>query len=218
MSSSEASTEASTEARQRGRRVVESLLRQKAAFAGLLVLCAGQLGAMAALKAASVDLGDQFYARRLVAIGEPASLPVTWNLPRLSEHKHTFASGFQEPEDWGVWTSGPQAKLIVRLAEPAPGDLLLTAKVAPFVNEKLTWQGVRVLVNSRQVDRWRFQLGDGVSERTVRIPAEVAARENPLRITFAIENPASRRQLRIDKTDKRQLGVAFHALSLVPAR
>ena len=124
--------------------------------------------------------------------------------------------GWAMPEKWGVWSDGPEARLVV---DPKPGslgggDLGLIVRAMGFVTPKHPRQTVDVLVNGTSVALWTFELGDGFVERRARVPAAVV--KFPLEITFRIRNAMTPAQLGISG-DARRLGIGLASLRLAPA-
>jgi hypothetical protein len=126
------------------------------------------------------------------------------------------AGGWAGPEDWGTWTEGPEATLIIPLAKVPQDDLLLLADTGAFVGNQHPQQEVDLLVNGVLVAQWSFRLQESVDERRAVIPADVGRRENPMRVTFRIHHPTSPAHVRLSD-DPRLLGLSMRRLRIFAA-
>ncbi len=120
-------------------------------------------------------------------------------------------------EDWGAWTIGSAAHLVLPLPRVPRDDLILAGIVKGYVNDRSPRLEVRVLVNGRQVDRWVFRDG-GLQHIEVRIPAPFCKEYSIkplLRVTFEITAPVSPAELGLSK-DKRPLGLGVQELTVKP--
>jgi hypothetical protein len=107
------------------------------------------------------------------------------------------------------WTDGTYASLAVPIS-PIKKSLLLRAKVAPYgVKGKLERQRVEVFVNHQHIAHWNVM---AEQEELAVISLDVVHGEE-LKITFFLPDAKSPFDL-IGAPDKRQLGLAFKALSL----
>jgi hypothetical protein len=127
-------------------------------------------------------------------------------------------TGWSVPEKWGVWSDGPEARLVI---DPKPalvgaGDLLLIVRVIGYVTPSHPRELVDVLVNDAPVALWTFELGDGWLEHRVRVPAALVVAESPLEVTFRLRNPVSPAELGISG-DGRRLGIGLTYIRLAPA-
>jgi FkbM family methyltransferase len=118
-------------------------------------------------------------------------------------------------EDWGAWSIGDAAHLVLPLPGIPGDDLILSGVVKAFVNAKNPRQEVEVLVNGRHVDRWVF-LDGSLQHVEVRIPAPFLkdyAIKPLLLVTFEIKNPVSPAALGLSG-DKRTLGLGVQELTV----
>jgi SAM-dependent methyltransferase len=125
-------------------------------------------------------------------------------------------SGWSVPETWGVWSDGPEARLVL---DPMPvlvvnGDLLLIVRATAFTVPQYPHQLLDVLVNDMPLSLWTFKAGDGSVERRARVPAPVVT--FPLIITFRLRNPISPAELGVSD-DARRLGIGLIHLCLLPS-
>ncbi|OGD21676.1 MAG: hypothetical protein A2W03_17220 [Candidatus Aminicenantes bacterium RBG_16_63_16] len=131
-----------------------------------------------------------------------------------SGNANPFKSGsWSYAEDWGAWTNGNTAHLVLPLAQVPREDLILAGVVRAYVNDKNPRQEIEVLVNGRPVNRWVFRDG-GLQHIEVRIPASFVQDYfiKPLiRITFEIKNPVSPAELGLSG-DKRPLGLGVREM------
>jgi hypothetical protein len=124
--------------------------------------------------------------------------------------------GWSGPEDWGTWTDGPEATLVLPLAEVPQDDTLLLADTGAFLSKGHPQQDVDLLVNGVLVAQWTFRLQDRVDERRAVIPAAVGRRENPMQLTFRIHNPTSPARVGLSG-DTRRLGLSMQRLRIFAA-
>jgi FkbM family methyltransferase len=118
-------------------------------------------------------------------------------------------------EDWGTWTTGRHAHLVLPLREVPRHDLILAGVVKAHINDRNPRLEVKVFVNGRQVSRWLFRDG-GLRHTDVRIPAS-GLRDyliRPLiRLTFEIIDPVSPAELGLSG-DRRSLGLGVRELTV----
>ncbi len=118
-------------------------------------------------------------------------------------------------EDWGAWTTGGVAHLVLPLPRVPRDDLILAGIVKAYVNDQNPRLEAIVLVNGRQVDRWVFRDGS-LQHIEVRIPApffKEYAIKPLLRVTFEVTAPVSPAELGLSK-DKRPLGLGVQELTV----
>ena len=122
--------------------------------------------------------------------------------------------GWSEPEDWGVWSEGEVATLLLDLPEKPSGDLQLDFLCRAVGHERYPSSFVRVRVNGCDVERWEFRYPDSTeySEwRTIDVRfGLIEARR--LEVRFVIERPLSPRLWGRD--DGRLLGVGLSAFKI----
>ena len=109
-------------------------------------------------------------------------------------------------DNYGTWTLGPEASLIMYLEE-LPPDKVVSAVFTisdAMVSEQFPSLDVDVLFNDENVDKWVLGYRD-THERKVKVKPEVVKRRQPLSISFHIRTPRSPKQLNWSG-DSRPLG------------
>jgi hypothetical protein len=133
-----------------------------------------------------------------------------------------LVSGWSTPETWGVWSDGPEARVMLdpKRAESRAGHggFILIARARSLVAPQHPRQLVDVFVNDTLVATWTFDVGDDLRdlERRARVPAALVAGRLPVTVTFTCRNPVSPVDLGVGR-DRRRLGIALADLWLVPA-
>ena len=121
------------------------------------------------------------------------------------------------PDNYGAWTLGPEATLIMYLGE-VPLDKLVSAVFTisdAVVTEKFPSLEVDVLFNDENVGKWVLGPTRETQERKVKVEPEVLKRRHPLSIAFHIPAPRSPRQLNWSG-DTRLLGFRLTGLRIEP--
>ena len=122
-----------------------------------------------------------------------------------------FAGGFSGPEDWGVWTDGDEAVLVVRVDVAGAAEIEIALLVEAFVRPENTPLTVGVRANGIPVASWSFLGPHGPTWQGVRVP--IAAGSELVVLVFAIETPLSPKELGLSD-DTRRLGLGFHRLAV----
>src|SRR5262249_60892982 len=93
----------------------------------------------------------------------------------------------------------------------------LLADAGALVSNRHLRQEVDLLVNGVLVARWSFRFQEkSVDERRAVIPADVARRGNPMRVTFRIHDPTSPAHVGLSD-DPRLLGLSMRRLRIFAA-
>lgn len=111
--------------------------------------------------------------------------------------------GWSWGEDGFTWTDGPIASLKIPL-ENNNEDLVLVAHLNPYKN-----QTINIMVNQEQIGQWQ---ANTKGDYHILLPKE-KIRTSPLNIVFEFPDAKSSQNFE-QANDQRQLGVAFHNLSL----
>jgi hypothetical protein len=123
---------------------------------------------------------------------------------------------WSQPDDFGQWTLGPEANLIVLLdaaiREPVRAIVTVT-DVA--VNTEHPLQHALVGINGRQPADWTLGPARSRDERTILLPDGLPA--GPLVVSFRIPSPRSPLALKWSTWDKRPLGLRLTSFRLEPA-
>jgi hypothetical protein len=152
-------------------------------------------------------------ARELLAV-RGAALPLEWDVRALEQAPHTRTLDFSRPEPWGRWLEGQDASLVVKLAEPAAGDLVLRGVLHAFVHPAHPRQRLELLAGGRSVGRWTF---DSKDDRRIEARIPAGALEGPLlRLTF-VQPDARAPEAVTGFGDPRRIGVGLVSLQLAAA-
>lgn len=144
---------------------------------------------------ASVPLGDDIS----VAAGQPGTA--------------LLGSGWSAPEDWGVWSDGPLATLVLRLRPPET-PIALTLRAYALPRRKSPTRTVAVLVGGAVVQTWT--MGPEQAWFTAALPPPATPAQAALVVQLRIEDAQSPSQMRVGE-DPRRLGVALRSVRLDPA-
>ena len=174
--------------------------------------------------AAFVALGRPWWLRRLTG-GHRRASRLNRELPsyrpgtllefRIDGNGAPFlTAGWGAPEAEHVWTHGGLGRLVIPIADPAPGPWRLQVSAAILLNSYRDHGEVDVVVGGRHVATWRFAFLDLIEWRTAELPAPP---NGPLEILFQVRFPAFPSDLRFPGSDDRQLGLNLNRLRLGPA-
>lgn len=123
--------------------------------------------------------------------------------------------GWWEPEDWGVWSKGEAATLLLDLAEKPSTDLQLEILCRAVGHERFPCSSVRLQVNGHELEHWEFRYPDSTEQsvwRGIHIPVDVVGTRR-LEVRFLVEKPVSPSSWG-KNDDERILGVGLSALKL----
>lgn len=122
--------------------------------------------------------------------------------------------GWSRPESWGAWSNGVEANLILPVKPSVRGKpLRVRIQGIAFVPAEDPIRRVQVYAGGTQLESWTFENPDNGFDRDFTVPAELTAGEEPLVITFRIENPSSPLSLGLSG-DGRQLGIGLTRIRL----
>lgn len=135
-----------------------------------------------------------------VALGEPLR---PGDKATLDAHGGIGWTWDTDPD--GAWTDGPEARVLVPLAEIPASGLRLSLFARPFVAANRIRIDVRV--NDRRVARYRFTPADGAHAwYTIELPAAIARSVGPLELAFVVRWPQIPTLLGLPD-DRRRLGL-----------
>ena len=121
-------------------------------------------------------------------------------------------TGWSHIEDWGVWSQGYCAEIVVSLPPNKNRDIVMHTVYQAFVTENHPVQIVDVLINDEKRARWEFHYGESLKESQVLIPSSlIAASPTQTHIFFKLFSPASPASLGLS-TDLRLLGIGLVSL------
>jgi hypothetical protein len=122
-----------------------------------------------------------------------------------------YVTGFSYAEDFGVWTEGERAIMVLRV-EPRDGPIDVALLVSGFVREEHPSLVVDVRVNGSETARWSFDHPDPPDWRSLRVDVSPASR-GVVVVELTIRTPRSPRELGLSD-DERRLGLALHQLEI----
>jgi hypothetical protein len=124
------------------------------------------------------------------------------------------AFGWGNPESEGAWSYSSVAGLALRIEREVPSDLTVIAHTSAFVTPQHPQQKTEISVNGEIIGSWMFKLGEPDMERRLMIPAEIAARQSPMNISFYFPDAKSPIDLGLN-TDSRRLGLRMRRMVIV---
>ena len=121
--------------------------------------------------------------------------------------------GWNNPENWGVWSSGEHSSITLPMAK-IKEPVQLQFDVHGYVPKEAPFIEVDVYANSVFQNKWSFQYGDSKVVRSLDIaPSLIAKNHGLLNIDFRINNARSPSQLGRG-ADKRLLGIGIKSLHI----
>jgi hypothetical protein len=121
-----------------------------------------------------------------------------------------------QPDDFGTWTLGPDANLVLLLNEPVQVPLIATFTVTDaVVSDQEPQLDVDVAINGRIVAAWTL-VTRFTHERKILL-REGYPTSDPLLISFHVRSPRTPMQMGWSTWDKRPLGFRLTKFSMAPA-
>ena len=139
------------------------------------------------------------------ALGDEIWFTAEGNSDRYAMH------GWAVPEDWGRWTVGEEAHLLIAINLLPDHDVTMTAAVLTMCPPQRPDIAVDVLVNGQTIDTWSFHEPDSTEERSTRV--EAGALRPITHVMFRIREPLVPEDLGLS-TDTRALGLGMIRLRL----
>jgi hypothetical protein len=128
-----------------------------------------------------------------------------------NSHHYTLG-GWSEPEDWGMWTDGYRAELLICLERPFTGPVQLSIEARAFITPAHPM--LRVCVASERVVLGECSITDlHFAPWILSIPSSVVDDKTVLNISFHVVNPVSPRELGHSE-DGRLLGLGIQKIRL----
>lgn len=122
--------------------------------------------------------------------------------------------GWSRPESWGVWSNGEDIPLILPLRETLRGSAVkLRVEGVAYVEAVSPERRVEILVGETLLDSWVFEHPQNRFVRDITLPADVTSGEDPLILTFRIQNPVSPLSLGLSG-DGRMLGIGLYEVRI----
>ena len=119
---------------------------------------------------------------------------------------HYQVYGWSGPEEGFTWTEGLNASLLIPVETPDT-DLVLKAKVSPFISNNLTNQRVIISVSDGKLGEWNVTTNGGYE---IKIPKKYITGSSLL-LRFELPDACSPAQLGVSE-DRRRLGIAFQSI------
>jgi tetratricopeptide (TPR) repeat protein len=182
----------------------------------------------AALQALAIAPGRQHTLELLRRIAEQLAEPAleAWALRRAAPPlrlgetvpvaqgapgRCRLAAGWSAPEDWGAWTEGATAALLLELEKPVTGDLWITLQAHAFTPAVRPRCRVLASVLGHRLAEIEFEPSMTDHAWSFRCPRALAAASRVLKIHLDIPDAASPSELGLSP-DPRRLGLALHSL------
>ena len=121
--------------------------------------------------------------------------------------------GWAEPEPWGRWSVGDEARLVLRLAAAPKRDLEIDADVGALILPTRPEVSAEVSVNGTPLGTWRFGAGDTSRQRTLTVPRDLVAGVRVIVVDFKLDHVISPRELGAS-SDPRRLALGFRTLTV----
>jgi hypothetical protein len=125
------------------------------------------------------------------------SLGKTIEIRHLRGDRPFLRKGWSTVEQFGVWSDGPTAVLVLPLSEAPKGALVLDVDATAYLSEATPIQRIEVVVGGQKVGEWVFSAQQQGNQRSVSIPASAMPRSGE--ITFhmldAISPPGDARNI-----------------------
>jgi hypothetical protein len=120
-------------------------------------------------------------------------------------------SGWSQPEEWGVWSDGPVATVVVKGASTAVHENMeLVIRARGFVAQRKDRHRVHVRINDREAGV--LALGWDIGSTRLAVPSE-ALQSNVWKIDLVPDSPLSPALLG-RSSDRRRLGIGLASLQL----
>lgn len=120
-------------------------------------------------------------------------------------------TGWSKPESQGTWSLGKVSSLKLRISAEHATEIGMRFKGHAFVNNLHTEQTVRVHVNGRLIDTWRFNYPHGEIDKQLSLDGSILDANSELKIEFGFPNAISPSQLGLSG-DKRMLGINLNSV------
>lgn len=129
--------------------------------------------------------------------------------------RHALVRGWSVPEEWGVWSDGPRAKLFIDIELQADQDVEITLSAGAFVHSDLSAQRIRASVNGE--DPIEFRL-DSRQPRIVSLLAPAASiGRYPGGIVIDFDFPDACSPWEVGESgDRRRLGLSLESVEISP--
>jgi hypothetical protein len=134
-----------------------------------------------------------------------------------SEGSRFLGTGWSEPEQWGVWSDGSDASILLWLGGETASDAQLQLDANGFVSPKCPEQQIEVSVNSTSIGELAYSLQKPNGLQSMHISRELLnSRHGLVELRFRFRNYISPTRLGLG-ADSRSLALGLKALVLKPA-
>ena len=125
---------------------------------------------------------------------------------------HRYTSwGWSQPEDWGVWTDGEQARLSLELERRPSGGLMLSLHSMGYVTPSRPRLEVQPTLNGRPLEG--FVVGGSWATHRLTLPARLIPERPVLDLRFLIRDATSPAEVGVS-ADPRRLGLGVDWIQL----
>lgn len=133
---------------------------------------------------------------------------------RGQAHRYQL-DGWAFPEEWGCWTEGPRARMLLRLPDQRPPMLLLRLQARGLIARGHRQQRIQVGIDGVGLACLRVESAEPASFR-VRFPAGLLTNRAPAVLEFVMFDSVVPARL-TGAPDHRRLGLGIGTLSIGPA-
>jgi phosphoglycerol transferase len=123
------------------------------------------------------------------------------------------AGGWSEAEDWGTWSLGKEARLLMRLDPVAKGAMVLSMDTRMTVGPKVPERRLRILCNGQVVGEALYTQDDDGKLLSMNIPAGLVGDDGLLELQFFVTPQTTPLELGIN-ADRRPLGIGLVEMTL----
>lgn len=124
----------------------------------------------------------------------------------------TLKSGWSHPEEWGVWSVGEVATLLLPIKKNSIKDISLQFDIQIFKGGKAP-QKIDILINDQYAKSWNYADKRDLHKRFIEFSLPKKPSSEHLKISFKISNPVSPKELKLSR-DARRLGIGISQLNV----
>ncbi len=123
--------------------------------------------------------------------GKVSGFANAWTTVSQAGSADCLATGWAQPEEWGVWGLGPSHVLSLYCAHPPQDAIELTAETTAVLVAGRTQLAVQVCVGGELLDTWHYRDGENRAVRKVTIPRRLVRVDDGLPILEVEFRPQS---------------------------
>jgi hypothetical protein len=125
-----------------------------------------------------------------------------------------LGTGWSQPEQWGVWSDGSDASILLWLGQEPGSDAWLQLDAQGFVSVKCPEQQIDVSVNSTSIGQLTYSLQRPNGSQSLRVPRDLlVSRRGLIEVQFRFRSDVSPARLGLS-SDSRNLALGLNALVL----